>query len=483
MTLEFRSISKRFGGIQALRSVSFEVASGEIHALVGANGAGKSTLMKILDGVVAPDEGEILLDGRAVRISSPIEAHRLGIGLVPQETTLCGNLSIAENIFLGRDAWLRPQALAGEARKRLAELGLEYDPLQPVSSLSVAEKQLVQIVRALAFEPRVLALDEPTASLSEGEVARLFGILRGLQARGVTILFVSHRLKEVQELAQRASVLRDGARVGTVAAKETPREELVRMLAGQEVASGRKAAATPGAEALVARGLSGDGFHDVSFALRHGEILGWFGLVGAGRTEVARALFGVDRPSAGEIRIEGTQARLRSAGDAIARGIGLVPEDRKLQGLILTMRLGHNVSLASLAELCVMGAVSSSREGAAVEKHIATLRIRCSGPAQPVGELSGGNQQKAVLARWLETRPRILILDEPTKGVDIGAKAEIHGIVRDLAREGTAVILISSELEEVQEMADRILVFRAGRVSGEFAGGAASDADLMSAAT
>jgi len=475
--LSFRGVSKSYGGIHAVRSVSFDVAPGEIHALVGANGAGKSTLLKILSGVVTPDEGEILLDGKAVRITSPHGAHQLGIGLVPQETTLCENLSIAENIFLGSYGWLRPAVLEADARRRLHDLGLDYDPAATVSRLSVAQKQLVQIVRALAFEPKVLALDEPTSSLSEGEVEVLFRILRDLKARGVTLLFVSHRLKEIQAISDRATVLRDGQWVATVDAQTTPREELVRHMAGREVAVDRGGTGQFGEEVLSVRNLRG-----ATFSLRCGEVLGWFGLVGAGRTELARALFGIDA-ALGEISIDGKPARIASPQDAIACGIGLVPEDRKLQGLVLKMPIGQNISLSSLAKLSRWGAVSNGRERMLVRGYIEKLRIRCAGEGQAASELSGGNQQKVVLSKWLETRPKVLILDEPTKGVDLAAKAELQAIVRELALGGTAVILISSELEEVRQMADRILVFRAGRVAGEFSGAGATDQQLMSAAT
>ncbi|MBI3856459.1 MAG: sugar ABC transporter ATP-binding protein [Planctomycetes bacterium] len=475
--LTFRGITKSYGGIHAVSDVSFDVAPAEIHALVGANGAGKSTLLKILSGVVAPDAGEILLDGRAVRIQSPHGAHKLGIGLVPQETTLCENLSIAENVFLGSYRWLRPAALEAAARSRLLDLGLDYDPSLPVARLSVAQKQLVQIVRALAFEPKVLALDEPTSSLSEGEVEVLFRILRDLKSRGVTLLFVSHRLKEIQAISDRATVLRDGRRVATVNARETPREELVRHMAGREVPVDRGRAAAAGDEVLSVRDLLG-----ATFSVRRGEVLGWFGLVGAGRTELARALFGID-PAPGEIRIDGKPVRIAGPKDAIAHGIGLVPEDRKLQGLILKMPVGQNVSLSSLAKISRWGAVSSARERTLVQEYVDKLRIRCAGPGQAASELSGGNQQKVVLSKWLETKPRVLILDEPTKGVDLAAKAELQAIVRELARGGGAVILISSELEEVRQMADRILVFKAGRVAGEFPGAGAGDQQLMSAAT
>jgi ABC-type sugar transport system ATPase subunit len=476
--LSFRGITKSYGGVHAVRDVGFDVAPGEIHALIGANGAGKSTLLKVLSGMVAPDAGEVLLDGRVVRIGSPHQAHVLGIGLVPQETTLCENLSIAENVFLGTYTWLRPARLEAEAKKRLHALGLDYDPASPVSLLSVAQKQLVQIVRALAFEPKVLALDEPTASLSEGEVGVLFRILRDLKSRGVTILFVSHRLKEIQEISDRATVLRDGTWVATLDAKATPREDLVRHMAGREVAVDRGEAAAVGDEVLSVRDLRG-----VSFSVRRGEVLGWFGLVGAGRTEVARALFGIDPVRGSEVRVEGRDVVIASPRDAIARGLGLVPEDRKLQGLILKLEIGHNISLASLDRISTGGMVSPARERGLVAEAIERLKVRCAGPWQRAGELSGGNQQKIVLSKWLETRPKVLILDEPTKGVDLAAKAELQSIVRGLARKGTAVILISSELEEIRQMADRILVFKAGRIAGEFPGAGATDQQLMSAAT
>lgn len=475
--LSFRGVSKSYGGIHAVRGVSFDVEPGEIHALVGANGAGKSTLLKILSGMVAPDEGGIVLDGVPLKIDSPHHAHKLGIGLVPQETTLCENLSIAENIFLGTYTWLRPSVLEADAKRRLHDLGLDYDPSLPVSRLSVAQKQLVQIVRALAFEPKVLALDEPTASLSEGEVEVLFRILRDLKSRGVTLLFVSHRLKEIQAISDRATVMRDGEKVATVDAKATPREELVRHMAGREVVVDRGGAATIGDEILAVEDLLG-----VSFKVHKGEVLGWFGLVGAGRTEVARALFGID-PARGRIRIEGRDVVVTGPQEAIAQGIGLVPEDRKLQGLILKLEIGHNVTLASLSTLTTAGYIAGARERGVIASAIEKLKVRCSGGSQVAGELSGGNQQKVVLSKWLETRPKVLILDEPTKGVDLAAKAELQGLVRELARGGTAVILISSELEEIRQMSDRILVFKAGKVAGEFPGAGATDQQLMSAAT
>jgi ABC-type sugar transport system ATPase subunit len=475
--LSFRGISKRFGGIQALSDVGFDVLPGEIHAVVGANGAGKSTLMKVLSGVVQPDAGQVQLDGRPLRIDSPIAAHRLGIGLVPQETTLCENLSIAENVWLGHDWWLRPAALAAKTAARLRGLGLDLDPLAPVSSLSVGRKQLVQVVRALAFEPRVLALDEPTASLSEGEVELLFRVLRDLRTQGVTLFFVSHRLKEIQAIADRATVLRDGRYVATLDARTARREELVAHMAGREVEVVRGTSTSRPEEVLSARDVRG-----VSFALRRGEILGWFGLVGAGRTETARALFGVE-PAGGEIRVDGAAVSIGSPPEAIRRGLALVPEDRKQQGLILKMAIRPNATLAVLPSLSPAGLIETGREAALVRGYIDRLRIRCAGPGQDVGELSGGNQQKVVLAKWLDANPRVLILDEPTKGVDLAAKAEIHTLVRELAATGVGVILISSELEEIRALSDRVLVFRAGAVAGEFAGPTATDAALMAAAT
>lgn len=481
--LEFRGIAKRFGGVRALRGVSFSVAGGEVHAVLGANGAGKSTLLKILAGLVAPDEGEIFLDGRPLRIRSPREAHERGIGLVPQETTLFGNLSIAENLLLGR-GWGSPAAMARQARRRLSELGLDVDPLLPVERLSVARKQLVQIARALAFEPRVLALDEPTASLSEGEAEALFGILRRLRARGVTILFVSHRLKEVRAIADRATVLRDGDVAGTLRFPEASKEDMVRLLTGTapEEKVSVPAGCAKGSPILEVRRLGGRGFRELSFSLRPGEVLGWFGLVGAGRSEAARALFGIDPAEEGELRVGGRWVRIRSPEDAVSLGLGLVPEDRKIEGLVFSMSVVENLTLASLPRLGRWGAIAPALERAAVREATARLRLVCAGPDQPVSELSGGNQQKVVLGRWLATRPRVLILDEPTKGVDVGAKAEIQALVRRLADEGTGVILISSELEEVRQ-ADRILVFRAGRISAELAAAQATDAALMAAAT
>lgn len=471
MTLAFRGISKRYGGVQALDDASFDVAPGEVHALAGANGAGKSTLMKILAGLVAPDDGEIMLAGCSVRIRSPLEAHRLGIGLIPQEITLCENLSVAENMYLGRYDWLNRGRLETSAREALTNLGVSLDPSVPVSKLSVAQKQLVQIARSLAYSPKILALDEPTSSLSESDVESLFAVLQRLRSRGVTMLFVTHRLKEIQAIADRVTVLRDGRVVSTLPAS-TERQELVRLMAGRDVPLGRSPSAA-GNELMTVSNVRG-----ISFVLRRGEILGCFGLVGAGRTELAQAIFGIEPDPHGEIRLEGRRVTIDSPRDAIGHGVGLVPEDRRLQGLFLNMAILPNVAMASMPAGPLSPATERSRAAGEIER----LRIRCTGPDQGVGQLSGGNQQKVVLARWLETQPRVLILDEPTKGIDVAAKAEIQTIVRTLALNGTGILLISSELEEIQQMSDRILVFREGRITGEFAGGAAADSDLMAKA-
>jgi ABC-type sugar transport system ATPase subunit len=489
--LQFAGVSKHFDGVLALDGVSFDVARGEVHAVMGENGAGKSTLMKILAGALRRDAGEIRLDGRPEAIPTPLDAHRLGIGIVHQEALVCDNLTVAENLFLGRPelsrGWrpVRFGPLRERARELFARLEHPIDPDAPVGTLSVALKQLVQIARALACDARLLILDEPTASLSDHEADVLFRILRGLRERGITILYVSHRLPEIRALADRATVLRDGRFVGTARVAETAAAELVRMMVGRDVEFEPVRTAPPAAAPrLEVEGLSRAGvFEDISFAVRPGEIVGCFGLVGSGRTEAARAVFGLDPFDRGTVRLDGHPVRIRSPRHAVSLGIGLLPEDRKGQGAILGMALGKNVTLAALPQLAPAGWIRGGPERETVDGAIERLRIRTAGPAQEVRELSGGNQQKAVLAKWLAIRPGVLILDEPTKGIDIGAKTEIHRLIGELSAQGIAVLLISSELPEVLAVAHRILVFHEGRIVRELARGEADEENVMRHAT
>ena len=470
--IQFERIDKSFFGVHALRDVSFEVAAGEIHALVGANGAGKSTLMKVLVGVHAPDAGRLLLDGAPIRPSGPEEARKLGIDIVFQEIELPPNMTIAECVFLAREprrfGLVDFNRMHRETAALLDRLGVSLPPTAVIANLSVAEKQLVQIARALSGETRLLIMDEPTSALTDHEIERLFTILERLREEGTAILYVSHKLDEIFRLANRVTVLRDGQRVGTKAREDLTPDELVRMMLGDkaeamtETEAGRPAA-TDRPAVLEVEGLTRAGaFREVSFTLHEGEVLGMFGIVGAGRTEVARALFGLDPYDAGVLRLRGKEVRFRHPSQAIAAGLGLVPEDRKLQGLLLEDSLEHNVSLPSLRRLTRAGLISHRREHQLASQAVADLGIVTASIRMEARHLSGGNQQKVVLARWLATNPSILILDEPTKGIDVGAKREVHALVRRLASEGIATLLISSELDEVMALADRVLVMREG---------------------
>jgi ABC-type sugar transport system ATPase subunit len=494
--LAFENVSKRFGGVAALTDVSFAVRPGAVHALVGENGAGKSTLMKCLVGVHAPDAGRILWKGRPVAIPDATAARRLGIDIVFQEIELAPNLTVAESIFLGREprrgagplGLVDYGAMRAEAARLLAQLDVPLSPDAPIERLRTAEKQSVQIARALASgNAWLLILDEPTSALSDHEADRLLTRLEALRERGTAILYVSHKLEEVARLADDVTVLRDGRHVQTGPARDLSTADIVRLMVGRETAllSGQRPAENRPAQffgqqtpVLNVRGLTRrPAFEDVSFDLRGGEVVGMFGIVGAGRTEVARVLFGLDRADAGTVTLNGRDARFRSPTAAVRAGLALVPEDRKLQGLLLDESLRRNVALPNLSWLRRHGPagrllpfVDTAAEWKLAQRSVRDLKVAArAGVEGRAGGLSGGNQQKVVLAKWLAGKPRVLILDEPTKGIDVGAKAEVYRLVRDLAAEGIAVLLISSELEEVLALSDRILVMRAGRVAATFA--------------
>jgi rhamnose transport system ATP-binding protein len=486
---ELRGISKRFAATQALDNVSLDLLPGEVHALVGENGAGKSTLVKIFAGVHQPDSGTIWLDGEPTQIHGPAHARSLGIAVVHQEPRLFPDLTVAENVFIGHAPSGRLGTIDWGGTRRSAEtlfreLDVHFDVGAPVRGLSMADQQLIEIAKSLSVEARVLILDEPTASLSAHEVARLFTIVRRLRDRGVSILFVSHRLDEVFELCDRATVFRDGMHVITTATSELTTADLVRYMVGRAVSLFPKVETPVGDVLLDVKELTRTGvFQDVGFSVRAGEIVGFAGLVGAGRTEVARVLFGIDQRDAGEILLGGTPVSFASPSAAMHAGIAYLPEDRHQEGLVLDFTIAQNVTLPILPRLFPRLLVRASTERKVAHEYTEQFNVRMVGVDQLVGALSGGNQQKVVLAKWLAARPRILILDEPTRGIDIGAKVEVHRIISELAASGLGIILISSDLPEVLAMSDRIIVLHEGRVTAEIARDRATEERVMFAAT
>ena len=497
--LRMAGISKRFPGVQALADVDFEVAAGEVHALLGENGAGKSTLLKILSGAQRPDSGSIEVQGRTVELPTPHAAQRQGIVTIYQEFNLVPHLTIAENVFIGREprraGFVHWRAMAARTRALTAHLGLDLDPHALVRDLSVAEQQMVEIARALSMESRLIVMDEPSSALSSTEVEKLFRIIRDLRAQGLSIIFVTHRLDEVKEICDRFTVLRDGRWVGDGRVAETTVPEIIRLMVGRAVDSlfQRRAARAAGEVALEVAGLTRRGdaqdphatvLDNVSLTARRGEILGLAGLMGAGRTELARAIFGADPFDAGEVRIDGAPVTIRTPRDAIRHGLGLVPEDRKQQALFLALAVNTNISLAALGDLLRWGTfVDEAAERALVERYRQMLNIRMASPDQLVANLSGGNQQKVVLARWLALKPKVLIVDEPTRGIDVAAKVEVHHLLFQLAEAGIAVIAISSELPEVLAISDRIVTMCEGRVTGEVPAATATQETLMAMMT
>jgi rhamnose transport system ATP-binding protein len=476
--LSLTGIRKSFGGVRALDDASLELHAGSVTALIGENGAGKSTLVKILSGVHQPDAGDIRLDGGAVRIAHPNAARGLGIGVVHQECQVFDNLSVAENLFVNcqprRRGAVDWRTLRTRASALLRELDADFDGDMAAGRLSIAQKHVVQIARALADESRVLILDEPTASLSQRECAELFRIVRKLRDDGRALLFISHKFEEIFEIADRYAVFRDGVSVASGLLAESSRDELIRWMVGRSVDQlFPKSQTTIGAELLHVENLSlADAFEEVSFTLRRGEILGIYGLVGAGRTELAEAVFGLADDVRGLVRL---------APDAEAAGIALVPEDRQSRGAILPFSIAANLALPNLAALAPRGWCDARREAALAREWIDKLAIKARSPEQPVSSLSGGNQQKVVLGKWLARNPAVLILDEPTKGIDVGAKAAVHAVMSEFAARGNGVIMISSELPEILGMSDRVLVMRRGRLRGEFTRGVSGEALLRAA--
>jgi rhamnose transport system ATP-binding protein len=487
--LELRGISKTYGGVHAVNDVSFAIQPAAVHALVGENGAGKSTLVKILTGVVAPDEGELLIDGEPQRVGDAQTAHKFGIVAMYQEPTVFPDLTVAENVFAGRHPRNRLRTvdwsgMRTEASRILAELGVDFAPDTPVRGLGVADRQLLEIAKALSSQARLLIMDEPTAALSPNEVENLFATVRRLRERGVAIVFISHRLEEVSLIADTVTVLRDGRHVATRLAAELSHGEIVRLMVGRSLeALFPKEDAEIGDVVFRAEGLTRRGvFSNVSFELRRGEIVGLAGFVGAGRTEVARSIFGIDPLDDGRISIEGRPFRPGWPRKALRRGLAYLPEDRLHQGLVQPMSVGQNISIAVLPELTPGGLLRPRRERRLARRFMEQLRIKATSPAQVVRSLSGGNQQKVVLSKWLAAEPRILLLDEPTHGVDVGTKADVHRTISHLASEGLTILLISSELLEVLGMSDRILVMREGRLVAEIPRAEATQERVIQAA-
>lgn len=472
--LEARAIRKSFAGVRALQGVDFDLLAGEVHALVGENGAGKSTLIKIITGAVAADSGTLSVAGREVARNTPALARSLGIAAIYQQPSLFPHLSVAENMALALEsggAWRRVdwKTRQRQASELIARAGASIDPGRPAGTLSMPEQQIVEIAKAIGAGARILIMDEPTSSLTDREVESLFQVITSLRAQGSGIIYISHRLNEIFSIADRITVLRDGETVGTRNTSDIDVAGLIAMMVGRPVASVFPKREVPlGEIALELRHVScrAAGVRDISFSVRHGEILGLAGLVGSGRTELAETIFGLRAADSGEIVVEGRQARITTPADAIAAGLGYVPEDRRRHGVVLDMPVAANTSLASLRAISRRGWIDRAGERALAERYVAQLQIKTPSVYAASGSLSGGNQQKVALSRWLATAPKILILDEPTQGVDVGSKSEIHRLMVDLAERGLALIMISSELPEVLGMSDRIAVMHNGSIGG-----------------
>ena len=488
--LSLRHVTKAFGAMQALADGSIELHAGEAHALVGENGAGKSTLVKILAGVYQPDSGTLHVDSREVTLHGPVAARAAGIAVIYQEPTLFPDLSVAENIFMGRQPVrgarrIDRAAMNREAAAIFTQLGVVLEPERPARGLSVADQQIVEIAKALSLDARVLVMDEPTAALTTVEANRLFQVMGTLRQRGAAVLFVSHRLDEVFASCQRATIMRDGRFVRTARVDELDIDSMIRSMVGRDVDGlTRTSRPTPGEVVLEVSHLERENvFHEISFAIRRGEIVALAGLVGAGRTEVARAIFGIDRRTSGSVRLLGRPLPNGSPAAAMVAGVAFVPEDRRQQGLVMDMGIDENVALASLGRLRKAGLIFRSAERGLAETWAQRLQLKYGRISNPVSTLSGGNQQKVVLGKWLAREPSLLIIDEPTRGIDVGTRAEVHRILDGLVAGGLAVLMISSELPEVLSLADRILVLHEGRLAAELDGAAATEETVMRAAT
>lgn len=485
-----RQICKSFPGVKALQNVDFTLRKGEIHALMGENGAGKSTLMKILTGVYTKDAGQVIVDGQEVCYKNPQEAEKAGIVFIHQELNVLFDLTVEENMFLGKEIHGRfgvcdKKAMRAEVRKILDRLGVSIDPQQRMSELSVGQQQMIEIAKALMVDAKVIIMDEPTAALTQSETEVLFQVVRSLKEKGVSIVYISHRMEEIFELCDRITVLRDGSYIDTKRIQDTDMNDVVKMMIGREIGERYPLReASIGEVVFKVEGLTCPGvFKDVSFEVHAGEVLGVSGLMGAGRTEIMQAIFGNMPHVTGKLFLNGEEIHNHNPGQAMKNGIGFITEDRKTEGLMLEESIRKNISLANLGRISRRGVLRKKEERELVQKGIEELHIKCFGPEHECGRLSGGNQQKVVFAKWIYTDPKVLILDEPTRGVDIGAKKEIYNIINDLAAKGVAIIMVSSELPEVLGMADRIMVVREGLVRGILSKEEADQENIMILAT
>ena len=490
MNIEMKGINKSFGSNQVLKDAGFYLADGEVHALMGENGAGKSTLMKILTGVYDRDAGTVLVDGKEVNYKTPQEAEKAGIVFIYQEINSLFDLTVEENLFMGKEITkgfgiCDKMAMRAKAQEIMDRMGVNIPVDAVMSDLSVGQQQMVEICKALMVDAKVLIMDEPTAALTQSETENLFKVVNSLREKGVSIVYISHRMEEIFELCDRITILRDGSYIGTEYIKDITMDDIVQMMIGREIGERYPARDVQiGQEVLRVEGLTHARlFKDVSFSVRAGEVLGVSGLMGAGRTEIMQAIFGNLPIVSGKIFIDGKEVSIKNPRQAIAAGIGFITEDRKTEGLLLEKSIAENIEIANLGKVSSKSVLSRSKGAELVKRGIEEFRIKCFGPEHECGNLSGGNQQKVVLAKWIYTDPKILILDEPTRGVDIGAKKEIYSVINDMAAKGVAVIMVSSELPEVLGMSDRIMVVHEGHVTGIIDGATADQAKVMTLAT
>lgn len=487
--LVMKGIDKQFPGVYALKSVDFDLKSGEVHALLGENGAGKSTLIKILGGIYTIDQGEIFVEGKQVAIHNVKDAQANGISIIHQELVLVPYMTVAENIFLGRESinnlrFVDKPEMIRKTQELLDTFGLDIKATAKVGSLTTANQQMVEIIKAISFNAKIIVMDEPTSSLSEKEVSHLFETIKRLKSQGVGIIYISHRMSELMAITDRVTVMRDGEYIGTQVTKETTNDELIAMMVGRELTHYyTRTYNNPSETVLQVKNLYGGFLKDISFELKKGEILGFAGLVGAGRSEVMKCIFGIDPISSGEIWINGKKVNIKNPNDAIGYGIGLVPESRKEEALFLQRSVKFNTTIKVLEHFIKGIFVNINKENEIAHKYVEDMSVKTPHLNQLVGHLSGGNQQKIVIGRWLATQPKILILDEPTRGVDVGAKAEIYGIMNDLVKSGVSIIMISSELPEVINMSDRVVVMCGGRVTGSLERTELSQEKIMHLAT